>query len=458
VTALQLAGVKGPDGRWGAARRCGHQQRSFGQPVAGLECRGPEAVRGEALGEALEGGGSDRLGPTERHFPPAELEPLALPGRRASDAELVGEVGPAAHGGAVPRDGLKPADRPLQERRGREQGGGRIQIQRREDPADQSHVVIGRQPADALGAGWLPEGPPDGVEIRHEIAMGHHHASGLGRGARGVLQERQIVLTGSGTEPVRCRVFHSLQGGLPPRHRQLRWHGRAGQQSLDLRCREYHPGCGIPADRRRPGEESREASRRGRRDQHGDAPCVQTPEESGNQLQARRIDDERAVSPALQRLQPRRDGPRAPIQVADSTRCSPGLTVGEKSEAELVGVQLRPPTEEINQGSAARPEGALAISGGRTRHAGRRRSGHGTEPRPPERTARAGGGGESPRRQESGPSLDTRQDFGRTSRSGAIRMSYEFRSKVPSAGDSASSTIKPSAPEPAGGSSVPGRW
>jgi len=59
--------------------------------------------------------------------------------------------------------------------------------------ADQTHVVKARQPEDADAAAGMLEGVGDEGRIVDQVGVRQHHALGIGRRARGVLQERQRV-------------------------------------------------------------------------------------------------------------------------------------------------------------------------------------------------------------------------------------------------------------------------
>jgi hypothetical protein len=125
-----------------------HHERRFGQAVAGIVRRFSEPAGGEGCGEVVERPRIDGLGAAERELPTAQVEHGALFSGDLASTQFVGEVRRSADGGASAGDRLKPCDRPLEERRRRQQVGRAADIERRKDAADQSHVVIRRKPED----------------------------------------------------------------------------------------------------------------------------------------------------------------------------------------------------------------------------------------------------------------------------------------------------------------------
>ncbi len=82
-----------------AFEAAGDQQRGFGQAVAGIKGFAAETAGLERFGEALERFGADRLGAVERDRPTAQIELGPLLGRDLANAQIVGEVRPAADRG-----------------------------------------------------------------------------------------------------------------------------------------------------------------------------------------------------------------------------------------------------------------------------------------------------------------------------------------------------------------------
>ncbi len=130
--------------------RAGDHERRLRQAVAGIEGRGPESARREGLGEAFERCRLDGLGADERDGPGGEVEGGALLRRDLANAQVVGEVGSAGDGRAVPADRIEPEEGILEERRGRHDDVRNAAVDRREDAADEPHVVVGGQPEDAF--------------------------------------------------------------------------------------------------------------------------------------------------------------------------------------------------------------------------------------------------------------------------------------------------------------------
>jgi hypothetical protein len=76
-------------------------------------------VWAERLDEAIDGLGTDPLGPAKREIPATQIQAFSLVNGDIPDAEIKREVRAPARGCAIARDGLKPAPRPTQERQWR---------------------------------------------------------------------------------------------------------------------------------------------------------------------------------------------------------------------------------------------------------------------------------------------------------------------------------------------------
>ncbi|MCY1549755.1 hypothetical protein D9M68_859430 [compost metagenome] len=95
-----------------ANRRKGHAQGRLGQTVDRGQRRRLQPAASEALGEALQGVGADRLGAVEGQPPAAQVEALDIAVGEFAQAQLVGEVRRRRQRAAVAVDGLQPAQRP----------------------------------------------------------------------------------------------------------------------------------------------------------------------------------------------------------------------------------------------------------------------------------------------------------------------------------------------------------
>ena len=164
-----IAGISGPDlsralerlARDGVhprhARQRRHRQadRGFGQTVDGAHRVGPEAVAGEAPGEPRDRVGADRFGPVERQ-PPRARDPVPRSPRRRSCSRTGRRRSSApAKSWRGERECPEPPRRAREERQGRQDHDRDPEIEGAEPGADQTHVVIERQPArgDIIRAG-----------------------------------------------------------------------------------------------------------------------------------------------------------------------------------------------------------------------------------------------------------------------------------------------------------------
>ena len=127
-----------------------HHERRFGQPIAGEERLPAEPAGGKGADELLDGLRADPLRAQEGQIPTAQIQLCPLLGGDLPRAEVVGEVGAAADGGPRARDRLQPQGRPLQERRRRHQGRRPAAVDRLNHAADESHVMVQRQPEDGV--------------------------------------------------------------------------------------------------------------------------------------------------------------------------------------------------------------------------------------------------------------------------------------------------------------------
>jgi hypothetical protein len=174
----ERAAGHGTDDRRPRRRAAGDEQRRFGEAIAWIERLAAKAARRERVGEARERLGPDRLRARERDVPAAEVELGALLGADALDAELVGEVRPAAGGAAIPRHRAQPSRGLLEECRRRHDDHRKSRVQRLDDTSDQAHVVVRRQPVDGDAAAVQSERACDRVGVVQDVRVGQHHALG----------------------------------------------------------------------------------------------------------------------------------------------------------------------------------------------------------------------------------------------------------------------------------------
>ena len=174
-------------------RREGEADAVLGEAEHGHHRRAAETGGGKALAEALHGVGADRLGTVAGHAPRTEVEVFDFAVFHAPQAQLVSEVGAGGQGAPVAVDGLQPALWPGQEGQGRHQDQGHGVVQAAQPGADQSHVVIQRQPTDEDIGGSHFEGRAHGPNVGQQVGMAQHHTLGIAGAARGVLQERGVA-------------------------------------------------------------------------------------------------------------------------------------------------------------------------------------------------------------------------------------------------------------------------
>src|SRR5689334_18942279 len=105
-----------------------------------------KSAESERVAESLDRLEAHRLGPIKGYFPAAEIELRALLRRCFAHAQVVGEIGSAAHCRSVARDRLEPAQRSLKKSDRRHQDDRKSAVQWLQNATDQSHIVVGRQP------------------------------------------------------------------------------------------------------------------------------------------------------------------------------------------------------------------------------------------------------------------------------------------------------------------------
>src|SRR5947208_12219828 len=99
-----------------AFRAAGDNERRLRQAITGIECLQAKSARRERCRKVLRRLRPDRLGAAKSDLPMAQIECRALFRRDLLNAQIVGEMRAAAGRGAVPRDGLQPAQGALQKR------------------------------------------------------------------------------------------------------------------------------------------------------------------------------------------------------------------------------------------------------------------------------------------------------------------------------------------------------
>ncbi|CAM3822322.1 hypothetical protein COSO111634_26370 [Corallococcus soli] len=327
LPALERAAIEGLHPGRMSCFATGHQQGRFGQAVAGQERVAAEAVRPERPHEALQRLRADGLGAVERHAPGGQVQSLALLRRGLAHAQRIGEVRPAAGGGAMAGDGPQPPQRLQEEVRGRHHHGRIARVERLEQAADEPHVVVGRQPRHHLAGARLLEPPADGLQVPQEVLMREHHPLGQAGGAGGVLEERPVRAGERGRRP---RVFaaHGERVGGPPR--QLLQVGREREELAEqLQVLGPDEARGGPRVLRDGLEPCERAVVPWRVDGHRDHASVEAAEERGDVVEPRRIDEQHALTGG-QPAQPGGDPPGAAVQLRARQPLLLGLAVHQE--------------------------------------------------------------------------------------------------------------------------------
>ena len=195
---LEVAGqdafVHAVDGDAAAARREADRQGAFGQPVAGQERAGVVAGRREGLGEGAHHVRPDHVAADAGHLDARQVQRLDRVRAGAAGADVVAEGGAVGDRVAVGTDDRQPGQRPAGEILGGQEIGGHLAGQRGQEGADQTHVVIERQPRRAaVVVLQLDAVFAHAVAVGQQRAVGDHHPVGKARAAGRILQIGDIV-------------------------------------------------------------------------------------------------------------------------------------------------------------------------------------------------------------------------------------------------------------------------
>src|SRR3984957_5225199 len=183
------------DPRRAIERRHGYGEGGLREAVNGEMGFIAKAVARETRGEALHGFGVDGFGAIHGYAPGTQVEPFDVFVGYFSYAEFVGEVGCCGDGAAVFVKGPQPAFGTRQERERRHYAQWHAELQEGQPRADESHVVVERQPTDADVAWTHLYCGADGAHVCEQIGVREHDAFGIARGTGGVLQESDIAGT-----------------------------------------------------------------------------------------------------------------------------------------------------------------------------------------------------------------------------------------------------------------------
>ncbi len=177
-------------------------QRGLGHAIAGQKCPSLESVLGEALGKLIQRRRPNRLGAIKRGHPTAQVDAFEFIVANLVDAQLICKVRRAADRRLVFRYRSQPADRLLQESHRAHQGQWTAGEDWHQNPTDQSHVVVCRQPTHTARNLTHIEGVHNHFGIAHQVGMRQHYSLGATGGTRCVLQYSQVVRLDARVDPV----------------------------------------------------------------------------------------------------------------------------------------------------------------------------------------------------------------------------------------------------------------
>ncbi|GLO12501.1 hypothetical protein PPUJ20028_10820 [Pseudomonas putida] len=313
------------------------EQGGFRQAVAGEEALRVEAAGLELVGERRQAVLADRLGAGIGHAPAAQVEPGQRGLADPFAAQAVGEIGAAADGATVLADGLQPALRPGQEVARRHQHARHAAENWLQQATDQAHVVIERQPADdhVVGVEVDAEALADQLFVGHQVAMADLHALGQRGGARGVLQEGDVIALQRGRAPVRrqrrVQAVHRQQFGGVVRRQRF----QALQVFVQRRHGQQQAWFGIGDDRQQAFLVVLTCRLR-RVGRHRDHARIQAAKERCHIIRATGEQQHRTVAEAGTGLQGGGDGARALVEVPIAEHRLLARGVGQKAQGYLV--------------------------------------------------------------------------------------------------------------------------
>jgi len=176
MVLAQRGRVQVPNRRRGGVRPTGHQQGRLGQPVHRMKSLRAETGRAEGVCEPLQGRGTHRFGTAHGRRQVGQIERRALLHGAVFDTQLVSKVRRRGDRAADSGEGFQPPQGSLDESGGRHEERSAPDEERFEHPADETHVVMERQPehADRLVVS-IPH-PTDDLEVVEQVAVRQHNA------------------------------------------------------------------------------------------------------------------------------------------------------------------------------------------------------------------------------------------------------------------------------------------
>ena len=267
--------IERPQNRTRRPRPGGDQQRRLGHPVARQHAVGIKTNLLKFLGKRLDRRRSNRLGPVERDVPRRQIQFRHLGIGHFVDAQLVREIWPARDRHAVLRDPLQPPRGPLQKRHRAAQHVDASDVQRHHHAADQTHVVIGRQPRTPDRLRRRIEPLQDQLTVGDQRRMRQHHPLGRPGAAGGVLQHTERIAGDFWSSPTIDVPPRQIIGGQQLHADQIVVFAVADQLVDHGPGRQCPPRVGVDDDAADPGRFA-VSPRRERR--HRDRPGGETSE------------------------------------------------------------------------------------------------------------------------------------------------------------------------------------
>src|SRR6185295_13373715 len=185
---FQRVGIDSKKRGSGVSAASGDFQRGFSQTIRGIEGSGLKTAGRKRRGKIFESVFAHRFSAAESDCPSAQVEALPLLGRNLPQAQLVGEIRPAAVSHPVAGNCFQPAERALKKRGRRHYERAKALEHRLNYAVDQAHVVEVRQPIERYALRIVLKSVIYIVRVGQEAPVAYHHTLGRGRRSRSVLK------------------------------------------------------------------------------------------------------------------------------------------------------------------------------------------------------------------------------------------------------------------------------